>query len=360
MERNSELYILLLLCIWLLHIKCGSQARAQDLTSKAQAVAHGPVEARPTGNGAGLFAAEVPEFTLNDPLGAAQKSCDLYKTSGMLIMITVPSLSQYERQVRWQKHMDAQKWPAENAPRQVVLEDLSQQTMFKERARSMMKQKYLPTGKVTVLIDEDGAVRRGFGVQENETVVLLINADGEVIHHENSEEMPDAASARRLMKHVTNLAQANAKRRVPVSTPTANTAPTPGTAPLVVKPAISAAPAKTTPVLSTAKPMTEMAAKAAPAPVAAKPAAELPVAKPESEFAFGLSVPSHQPVRYCATEPAKFTDVEGSLRSALIPIESAPLEKQESAFAKAADDTGTREMPKRGSGWRHLRAIMVP
>ena len=219
MERSAELYLLMFLCVWLLHLKCGPAARGHEagarveLATKAQATANRNTEgARPAGSGPGVFAAQVPEFKLKDPAGGEHKSAQLHRGAGMLLMLTVPNLSQYEKQVRWNKFLKKQPWPAEHAPRQVLLEDLSQQTLFKDRARAMMADKYDPNGAVTVLIDEDGGVRRGFRVPENETVILLVDPSGNIIHHEATEEMPDAEAARRVMKHVTALALSNARQ----------------------------------------------------------------------------------------------------------------------------------------------------
>ena len=58
-----------------------------------------------------------------------------------------------------------------------------------------------------MLVDEDGAVRRSFGVQSNETVILLVDANGNVIHHEADFVEPDMEAARRLMGQVRVLSE---------------------------------------------------------------------------------------------------------------------------------------------------------
>jgi hypothetical protein len=156
----------------------------------------------------------IPEFSLKDPLGVEHKGASLYGSSGMLVMITVPNLTQYERQQRWEKWVAKQKWPEQNAPQRVLIEDLSQQEMFKERARALMKDKFEPKGDLMLLVDEDGAVRRKLGVNVNETVILLIDSNGHIVHCESDDVEPDRVSAQRLVSHVRQLAENNIKSTV--------------------------------------------------------------------------------------------------------------------------------------------------
>ena len=89
-------------------------------------------------NGSGEYSEKVPEFSLKDPLGVAKDSASLFAPHGMLIMLTVPNLTQYEKQKCWDKCMSKLTWPVNASPRRVLLEDLSQQETFKDRVRSMM------------------------------------------------------------------------------------------------------------------------------------------------------------------------------------------------------------------------------
>jgi len=158
-------------------------------------------------NGSGAFCEFVPSFTLKDPLGSDIESNKLYSQNGMLIMVTVPNLTQYEKQKRWEKCIEKFAWPEFNAPKKVVIEDLSQQETFKEKVRNMMKEKYEPNGEYTVLVDEEGSVRRQFGVLENETVLLVVDPRGNVIHHERDEVVPDVDSASRVLSQIHQLAE---------------------------------------------------------------------------------------------------------------------------------------------------------
>ena len=151
-----------------------------------------------TGNGSGNFANTAPEFKLKDPAGKEFSSEKLYGENGMMIMITVPNLTQFEKQKKWEKFLLKQQWPAQNKCSCVVLQDLSQQKTFKEKARAMMYEKFAKGLDFILLIDEDGAARRRFNVQENETVILVVDRDGRVIHHESDDVESQAAASRRV------------------------------------------------------------------------------------------------------------------------------------------------------------------
>ena len=159
------------------------------------------------GNGPGDFVESVPDFTLKDALGTTHRANSLYAERGMLLMITVPNMTQYERQKRWEKLIKREGWPSEHAPRCVVLEDLSQQSSYKDKARKAMQEKSHEESRELFLVDEDGSVRRQFGVQQNETVVLLIDNHGNVVHHEMDDVDNEDAAARRVSRLVRQLAE---------------------------------------------------------------------------------------------------------------------------------------------------------
>ena len=160
------------------------------------------------GNGCGEYVETVPEFTLKDAAGTGHISSSLYKDNGMLLMITVPNLTQYERQKRWEKLLKNESWPELHAPRCVVLEDLSQQDSYKDKARHLMQEKSREESRETFLIDETGNVRRQFGVQQNETVILIVDAHGNVVHHEFDDIETETEAARRITRIVHQLSHA--------------------------------------------------------------------------------------------------------------------------------------------------------
>lgn len=206
MNRNPDSISVSFLIAFAVVLLCLAHAMAAEKNEPARVRLKDSRKARGA-NGNGEFAATTPAFSLKDPLGVAQDSASLFAPHGMLIMLTVPNLTQYEKQKQWDKWIARQPWPQRSAPRRVLLEDLSQQETFKDRVRSMMAAKYNPQGEIKVIVDEDGNVRRKFGVQNNETVLLLVDAQGKVIHHEADFVEPDPESARRLMGHVRELSE---------------------------------------------------------------------------------------------------------------------------------------------------------
>ncbi len=159
------------------------------------------------GNGCGPYAGIVPEFKLKDCNGASHDCASLYKERGMLLMVTVPNLTQYERQKKWEKLVKQAGWPQENAPKCVILQDMSQ-SGHRDKALRMMQDKVREDNREVFLVDETGDVRRSFGVRQDETVLLLIDSCGCVVHHETDEVEPDRESAQRVAGYVRKLAAA--------------------------------------------------------------------------------------------------------------------------------------------------------
>jgi hypothetical protein len=157
-------------------------------------------------NGNGCFTAAVPQFTLKDSSGNEHSHETLYKETGMLLMLTVPNLTQCERQKKWEKWIKKEAWPEQNAPRCVVVEDMSQQENYKERARKAIADKGREDTHTLFLIDETGETRREFGVAQNETVILLVDSSGTIIHNESDDVEPERESAHRVAQQVKRLA----------------------------------------------------------------------------------------------------------------------------------------------------------
>ncbi|MCW8131572.1 MAG: hypothetical protein KIS92_14585 [Planctomycetota bacterium] len=217
MERSIEVVVLLLFCIWVLQRECMAHSE-EKLSLKPVVRAAEPAAPEIKGaNGPGLFTAKLPEFKIKDPHGKELTGAELSRDHGMVLMLTVPNLSQYEKQMRWQRLLKKELWPKENPPTRVVLQDLSQQETFKDKARSMMQEKYKPEpGGLVVLVDETGEVRRKFNVCQNETVILVFDARGRLVHHEADDVTPDPESARRVLKVVKGLTEAAAPTPAPV------------------------------------------------------------------------------------------------------------------------------------------------
>ena len=160
------------------------------------------------GNGAGPYAGVVPDFKLKDCSGQNHNSESLFKERGTLLMVTVPNLTQYERQKKWEKYIKQAGWPQENAPKCVVIEDLSQQPGHRDKAFRCMQDKAREESRELFLVDESGDVRRALGVDQNETVILIVDSSGSVVHHEADEVEPNQESAQRVARYIRKLAEA--------------------------------------------------------------------------------------------------------------------------------------------------------
>jgi hypothetical protein len=157
-------------------------------------------------NGAGQFAQSTPLFRARSVNGTEHRGEELYQKRGMVVMISAPNLTQCEKQKRWEKALRKEAWPETNAPQCVVIEDMSQARSYREKAREMMREKAQKDARLLFILDEEGDLRRQFGVMENETVILVVDAAGSVIHHECDDVDPDRDAARRVMAQVYRLA----------------------------------------------------------------------------------------------------------------------------------------------------------
>lgn len=159
--------------------------------------------------GPGHFLEKMPRVNFKCIEGNEVCCNEMFKQSGMLLMITAPNLEQYEKQKRWDKQIRKAGWPETNAPRCVVIQDISQQETYRDRAMKLMTEKAQEDKRLTFVIDNTGELRRLFNVHENETVLLLIDKDGNVVHHEHNDVEPDPESARRVSKLVKAMASSN-------------------------------------------------------------------------------------------------------------------------------------------------------
>jgi hypothetical protein len=174
-------------------------------------------------NGAGNYAARVPDFEVPDVMGVSHKARQLYRSNGAVIMLTVPNLTQYEKQKRWARWLKKEGYPTSNGPRCILLQDISQQPSYRERVTKMMREKAEEEKHLVMIMDEGGALRKKFGVLENETVILVVDADGKVIHHEADDVEPELESARRVAAQLQRLQEAKTTRAG--ARPTAKLAP---------------------------------------------------------------------------------------------------------------------------------------
>jgi hypothetical protein len=139
------------------------------------------------------FAGKLPEFSLKDPTDEVHGHKELL-ARGAVLIVTIPNVKHGALQEQWKRHLKKTPWPADG-PRLAYLEDLSQSNV-PERARKGMKDGYEP-GATLLFVDPTGEVRRALRVPQDETVVLVYNREGRLVHSvtglETADEIREAA-----------------------------------------------------------------------------------------------------------------------------------------------------------------------
>ncbi len=137
------------------------------------------------------FAPQLPLFALKDPHDNRHERDQLLEHGGLLVVVTAPTVDDGRAQEAWNAALAATA-PA-NA-RWVFLEDLSQ-SEFKRAATDRMAEEFDPDRAPLLLVDTDGAVRRGMEVDEGQTVVLVYDQAGNLVFAETGQ--PSQERARR-------------------------------------------------------------------------------------------------------------------------------------------------------------------
>ena len=141
--------------------------------------------------GSSAYVASIPSFKLKDPSGAEHSNEALTK-SGAVLIVTIPNVKHGDLQGKWSRWLTKKGWP-EQFPRMVFLEDVSQASeVIRERALKGMKDKYQPGTSTLLLVDLTGEVRRTFQIQNDETVLMVVDKQGNVIHVEDDEPTDEA------------------------------------------------------------------------------------------------------------------------------------------------------------------------
>ena len=124
---------------------------------------------------------KLPDFKLQDPHGKEHTQDEL-KQRGAVIIITIPNIKHAAAQDQWARWITKKGWK-KDGPLLVFIEDLSQTAeSLREKALEELKEKHREGKQPLLLLDPHGAVRKSFGINEDETVVLVINAEGKIIH----------------------------------------------------------------------------------------------------------------------------------------------------------------------------------
>ena len=142
-------------------------------------------------SGAARYAQELPDFSLPDPDGIKHTKKSVLK-DGVVFVVTSPILSQSDEQKDWAKMLADSRSGAK--AQLIFLEDM-QPSNFKGAARSKMKQQFKPGQALLLLLDEKGKLRRGLKVTEEDTVVLVYDTHGKLIHAESGNPSAERASA---------------------------------------------------------------------------------------------------------------------------------------------------------------------
>jgi len=159
---------------------------------------------------AGGYPESVPAFTLNDPAGGSHTNESVLKDipKGLVVIVTIPNAKHGPMQSRWQSKLMKKNWP--EGMKMLLIEDLSQSGMVKDKAQKGMKDGFKPGKEPLLLVDETGAVRRTFGVEQDMTVCLVFDKTGKLVHSEDAQSSlegtePSVEAVQRVQKVMANL-----------------------------------------------------------------------------------------------------------------------------------------------------------
>jgi hypothetical protein len=139
---------------------------------------------------AARFARTLPSFTLQDPLGQRHdKDTVIGGGKPVVFVVTAPTLGSGGDQKDWN---DALVKSAPAGAKVILIEDMSQSN-FKGRALDRMRKDFEPNGQTLLLLDDQGTVRKQLGVGEGETVVLVYDAQGNLVHADQSDASVERA-----------------------------------------------------------------------------------------------------------------------------------------------------------------------
>ncbi|MBI3830171.1 MAG: hypothetical protein HY291_11680 [Planctomycetes bacterium] len=176
MAKSGIAAVVLCVCL------CGLAARGVDVNHVAKA---------------------LPEFKLKDPAGAEHAQGEVQER-GALVIVTIPNVKHSVPQDQWARWVTKKGWK-KDGPRLVFIEDLSQieSAKVKETALAKLKDRFEPGKNPLLLLDPAGEVRKAFGVNVDETVVVLVNKKGAVVKSWEGE--PSIEAAKEIVEAVDKL-----------------------------------------------------------------------------------------------------------------------------------------------------------
>jgi len=135
------------------------------------------------------YPAQIPTFSLQDPLGKSWSSSGLI-SNGLVIVLTAPILHDSGAQKGWDKYLP----PAmpKDGQKLVFLENLSASD-WKGTALKDMHKDYTAGTVPILLVDKTGNVAKSFGANPKNTVVLVYDKKGKLVYSFTG--APSAATA---------------------------------------------------------------------------------------------------------------------------------------------------------------------
>lgn len=137
----------------------------------------------------------LPAFELTDPTGEKHTQAALL-TSGSVVIVTIPNVKHAPIQDRWARMITAGGWK-KDGPKLVFIEDMSQSAV-KEKSLENLKKRFAPGKNPLILIDNNGGVRAKFGIMDDETVILVFDKKGKLVHF--TEGPPDEDAAKKIVE----------------------------------------------------------------------------------------------------------------------------------------------------------------
>jgi len=121
----------------------------------------------------GTYATQIDTTPLADPSGATHTRLEV-KGKVVVAIFSAPNMSQGGTQEKWSNLLANQ--PTTRISDSVALflvEDLSQAGAFKGIALDNMRKQFTPTSRPFLILDQNGAVLKKFGVPRGKTEILI-------------------------------------------------------------------------------------------------------------------------------------------------------------------------------------------
>lgn len=144
------------------------------------------------------YAPKLPVLDLKDPTGKAITPASL-KNRPVVIIFSIPNAQHGKLQDLWAKVLLQGTWPTQ--ANLLLIEDMSQ-SLVAEFARIEMARKFKPGARPLILLDEQGKARVSLGIPKNQTVVLVYDAQGRLIHADS--QPPSTEAAKRVLTLVNS------------------------------------------------------------------------------------------------------------------------------------------------------------